>query len=57
MGLVTLSSGINVTQTDKYIKISCKKYIEKIIERYLSSPVNLYAENMGHIELMPLPNR
>ena len=35
LGLVSLFNGIDVTQTQHYIKLSCKSYIEKICEKYL----------------------
>ena len=37
MGLVTLFNGLDITQTDDYIKISCSTYIDKIMPKHLSS--------------------
>ena len=40
LGLINLFNGLNVTQTQDYIKISCKTYIERICEKYLDSWMN-----------------
>ena len=37
LGLITLFNGLNVEQTQYYIKISCKSYIERICEKYLGT--------------------
>jgi hypothetical protein len=37
LGLVTLFNGVNVDQTQQYIKISCESYIDRICEKYLDT--------------------
>ena len=37
LGLITLFNGLNVTQTQHYIKLSCTTYIERICEKYLDT--------------------
>jgi hypothetical protein len=37
MGLVTLFNGLDVTQTQDYVKISCSTYINRICAKYLDS--------------------
>jgi hypothetical protein len=37
MGLVTLFNGIDVTQTQDYVKISCSTYINRICAKYLDT--------------------
>ena len=57
MDLVTLFNGIDIDQTGDYIKISCETYLDRIMEKYLDSPVNLQLDDMSKVKPTPLPNR
>ena len=37
LGLVTLFNGINVIQTQHFIKITCRSYLEQTCEKYLNN--------------------
>jgi hypothetical protein len=37
LGLITLFNGLDVDQTESYIKISCTTYIERICDKYLDT--------------------
>ena len=55
MGLITLFNGMDVTQTRDYIKISVETYINKIMPKYLTDPVNLRLDDCRANKPTPLP--
>ena len=56
MGLVTLFNGVDVTQTRDYIKLSVETYINKILPKYLESPIHLRVDDF-RARGTPLPSR
>ena len=48
---------MDIKQTEDYIKVSCKTYLDRILDKYFMAPINLRVDDMGEIKPTPLPNR
>ena len=57
MGLVHLFNGMDIDQTEDYIKVSCETYLDRILEKYFTAPINLRVDDIGRVKPTPLPNR
>ena len=41
MGLVHLFNGMDIKQTEDFIKVSCETYLDRILDKYFMAPINL----------------
>ena len=55
MGLIDMFNGLDIQQTQDYIKISCRTYVERILQKHLATWMT-DTDKMGH-NPTPFPTR